>query len=114
MHNVVLSPIDPEKLINDISDRVTQNILTLVKYENKNDQEQEKLLTVQEAASFLNLTVATIYSKVSKGELPVMKKSKRLYFSSLELIAYVKTGRIKTNQEIDREVESYFTNNKKG
>jgi hypothetical protein len=27
MHNLVLSPIDPEKLISSISDRVTANIL---------------------------------------------------------------------------------------
>ena len=52
----------------------------------------EQFLTVQEAAQFLNLTVPTIYSKVSKGELPVMKRSKRLYFSSTELMEYLKEG----------------------
>ena len=31
MHNLVLSPIDPEKLISDISERVTANILKAVK-----------------------------------------------------------------------------------
>lgn len=74
----------------------------------------EQLLTVQEAAQFLNLTVATIYSKVSKGELPVMKRSKRLYFSSTELMEYLKEGRKKSNAEIEQEAESYLSNNKKG
>ena len=72
--------------------------------------EPEKLLTIQEAARFLNLSVPTIYSKVSKGELPVMKRSKRLYFSSTELMAYVKDGRKKSNAEIDAEAESYLSN----
>ena len=68
----------------------------------------EQLLTVQDAAQFLNLTVPTIYSKVSKGELPVMKRSKRLYFSSSELLDYLKAGRKKTNAEIEEEANTYL------
>jgi excisionase family DNA binding protein len=74
----------------------------------------EQLLNVQEAAQFLNLTVPTIYSKVSKGELPVMKRSKRLYFSSTELMEYLKDGRKKSKAEIEQEAEAYFSNNRKG
>ncbi len=69
---------------------------------------QEQLLTIQEAADFLNLTVPTLYSKVSKGELPVMKRSKRLYFSRTELLDYIKQGRKKSNAEIDAAAESYL------
>lgn len=75
-------------------------------------EQPEQLFTVQEAAQFLNLTVPTIYSKVSKGELPVMKRSKRLYFSSIELMAYLKLGRQKTNAEIEQEAEEYLSNKK--
>jgi excisionase family DNA binding protein len=74
----------------------------------------EQLLTIQEAAEFLSLTVPTMYSKVSKGELPVMKRSKRLYFSRTELMKYVKDGRKKSNAEIEAEAEAYLLNNKKG
>lgn len=77
-------------------------------------EQPEQLLTVQEAAQFLNLTVPTIYSKVSKGELPVMKRSKRLYFSSTELMEYLKEGRKKSNAEIEQEAEAYLSNNRKG
>lgn len=62
---------------------------------------------------FLNLTVPTIYSKVSKGELPVMKRSKRLYFSSTELMEYLKEGRKMSNSEIEQQAETYLSNNKK-
>ena len=74
----------------------------------------EQLLTIQEAAEFLSLTVPTMYSKVSKGELPVMKRGKRLYFSRTELMEYVKTGRKKSNAEIEQEAKAYLLNNKKG
>ncbi len=114
MHNVVLSPIDTETLISSISERVTANILKAVRSEQPTTEQPEQLLTVQEAAQFLNLTVPTIYSKVSKGELPVMKRSKRLYFSRTELMEYVKAGRKKSNAEIEQEAEAYLLNNKKG
>ena len=103
MYNLVLSPIDPEKLITDISERVTANILKAVQNNNPKTEQPEQLLTIQEAAQFLNLTVPTIYSKVSKGELPVMKRSKRLYFSRTELLDYLKEGRKKSNAEIEIE-----------
>lgn len=113
MHNFVLSPIDPEKLISSISERVTANILKAVRNEQPTTDQPEQLLTIQEAAEFLSLTVPTMYSKVSKGELPVMKRSKRLYFSRTELLDYLKDGRKKSNAEIEQEAKAYLSNNKK-
>lgn len=74
--------------------------------------QQEQLLTIQEAADFLSLTVPTIYSKVSKGELPVMKRSKRLYFSRTELLNYLKEGRRKPLSETASEAETYCKSKK--
>ena len=84
----------------------------LIEKQEQPTPEPEKLLTVQETAEFLNLTVPTIYSKTCKGELPVMKRGKRLYFSSIDLMEYLKKGRKKSNAEI--EAEAYLSNNKKG
>ena len=114
MHNVVLSPIDPETLISSISERVTANILKAVRNEQPTTDQPEQLLTVQGAAEFLGLTVPTIYSKCSRNEIPFMKRSKRLYFSSTELMEYLKDGRKKSNAEIEQEAEAYLLNNKKG
>ena len=88
--------------------------LIIDKQEQAPTEQPEQLLTVQEAAGFLKLTVPTIYSKVSKGELPVMKRSKRLYFSSTELMEYIKEGRKKSHTEIEQEAKAYLSNNKKG
>ena len=60
----------------------------------------EQLLTIQQAAAYLSLTVPTLYRKVSKGELPAIKQGKRLYFSCIELLEYLKDGRKKSNAEI--------------
>jgi len=77
-------------------------------------EQTDQLLTIQQAAELLSLTVPTLYSKVSKGELPVMKRGKRLYFSRTELLDYIKEGRKKTNAEIEAEAKVYLLNNKKG
>jgi len=88
--------------------------LLIEKQEQLPTDQPEQLLTIQEAAEFLSLTVPTMYSKVSKGELPVMKRSKRLYFSRTELLDYLKHGRKKSNAEIEQEAVAYLLNNKKG
>lgn len=76
--------------------------------------EPEQLLTIKQASEFLSLSVATIYSKVSKNELPYMKRSKRLYFSRTELMDHLKQGRKKSSYEVEQEVEAYLSNKKKG
>lgn len=73
----------------------------------------DKLLSVGEAAEFLNLSSATVYTKVSRGELPFMKRSKRLYFSQSELMDYLKEGRKKTSNELEVEASSYLKSNKR-
>ena len=106
--NVPLSKLEPifKRWIKE-----AQTEIQPVKVESTDQPEQ--LLTIQEAAQFLNLRVPTIYSKVSKSELPFMKRGKRLYFSNIELMEYLKEGRKKSNEEIEREAELYLSNIKK-
>lgn len=75
-------------------------------------EKPEQLFTVEQAAEFLNLSVPTIYAKVSKSELPVMKRGKRLYFSREELLAYLKAGRRKTTRELAEEADNYLQTKK--
>ena len=82
------------------------------KQANTETNNTDELLTVQDTAKFLSLSVPTIYSLISKGELPVMKRSKRCYFSKVELINYLKQGRKKTLVETASEADTYL--NKKG
>ena len=114
MHNVVLSPIDPETLISSISERVTANILKAVRNEQPTTDQPEQLLTIDEVSTLLHLTKSTVYSKVSKNELPgVCKQGKRLYFDRQTIIDWIKQGRKKSNAEIEAEAKAYLSNNKK-
>lgn len=68
--------------------------------ENKNE-----LLNVEQASKLLNLSVATIYSKVCRKEIPVNKKGKRIYFYRHELMKWIKSGRVKTYTEMKKDIE---------
>ena len=81
--------------------------------EKENEPQAEELLTVQGAAKFLSLSVPTIYGLIHKGEIPVMKRSKRCYFSKTELINYLKQGRKKTVLEIAIETDEFLAKNRK-
>jgi excisionase family DNA binding protein len=87
-----------------------ETLLLDIKHNPKEQSQQaetDELLTVQDAAKFLSLSVPTVYGLISKGELPVMKRSKRCYFSKVELIDYLKQGRRKTLAETAIEAERY-------
>ncbi len=81
---------------------------------NESGSDPNKLLNVKQAAKFLNLAVATIYTKTSNHEIPFMKRGKKLYFAQEDLINYLKEGRKKTNEEIQEEAEAYLTSKKGG
>lgn len=74
--------------------------------------ETDELLTVQDTAKFLSLSIPTVYTLISKGELPVMKRSKRCYFSKVELFNYLKQGRKKTLAETASEADQYLKTKK--
>lgn len=77
-----------------------------------NSDVAQHLLTIEEAAAFLHLSKQTLYRKVSKGEIPHMKRSKRLYFSKENLIDYVSAGSVLTNEQLISATADLLTNSK--
>lgn len=75
--------------------------------------EADTLLTIQQAAEFLHLSVPTLYGKVHTREIPFSKQGKRLYFSKAELSDWVKSGRKKTQSEITEEAQQSLTRKRK-
>lgn len=89
------------KLMSKLLDKM-ERIELLLKSITPDSKPDDELLSITEASKFLNLSVATLYSKVSKNEIPVFKKGKRLYFSKSELIAWIASGKILTNEELTK------------
>jgi excisionase family DNA binding protein len=92
-----------------------ENMLLEISHEPRlaGNGKSDDILTVPQTAEFLSLAVPTIYSLISRGDLPAMRRNGRVYFSRADLIGYLKAGRVKTNYEIRAEAAAY-SENKKG
>jgi excisionase family DNA binding protein len=100
--------------ITQLYDKLSRIEQLLIEKNSESIQEADQLLTIQQVSEMLSLSVPTIYGLVSRAEIPCMKKSKRLYFSKEELIAWIKVGRKKTTSEIEAEANAFLLNKKKG
>ena len=89
-----------------------ESLLQKLQFESKQPEHSE-LLTIQQAAEIIKLSVPTIYGLVSRMEIPYSKKGKRLYFSKQELLEWVKAGRKKTNAEIAAAADDYLNNKRR-
>lgn len=91
-------------------DHLESLILGLSKSEqsNRNLDNQGEFFNIQEASEFLTLKVPTLYQKVSRREIPFLKRSKRLYFKREDLIEYLEKGRVKSVSEIQEEADNLF------
>ena len=112
MNDILLTPIRLNELETLIENSVRKVLGEKGTQKSYIESTTDQLLTVPQAAQFLSLAVPTIYSLISKGELPVMKRSKRCYFSKEELVGYLKAGRKKTNIEMETESDTYLSNHK--
>jgi excisionase family DNA binding protein len=63
--------------------------------------ETEKLLDIQGVSELLGLAKATIYSKLSRNELPYMKRGKKVYFKEKEILEYLNRGKVLSNDELE-------------
>ncbi len=86
-----------------------ENLERLILSQNNAPQpEEDKLLTIREAAEILHLSVPTVYGLVQRSEVPVCKRGKRLYFSKQELVSWIMSGRKKTVAETDEETDQFI------
>ncbi|WP_298288101.1 helix-turn-helix domain-containing protein [uncultured Lutibacter sp.] len=89
------------------------DILTISIESAKTAEKKNDLLNIEEAAKFLNLSKSTLYNKVNKREIPHMKQGKRLYFSRMELISYIKSGKVLSDREIEEQTDNFLSNSKR-
>jgi excisionase family DNA binding protein len=110
-------PITFEQLpqaISQLQDKLENIERLLLSQDHTPPPEEDKLLTIREAAEVLHLTVPTVYGLVQRSEVPVSKKGKRLYFSKKELTAWIMSGRKKTISEIEEGTEQYIQSRRNG
>jgi excisionase family DNA binding protein len=70
-------------------DRLEQLLLELL---SAPTEQRDQLLTIQQAAAFLHLTVQTLYGYTHRNAIPFSRRGKRLYFSRADLEHWIKSG----------------------
>jgi|WetSurMetagenome_2_1015567.scaffolds.fasta_scaffold178933_3 excisionase family DNA binding protein len=112
MNDILFSPIS----ISELESLVERTMLKVLDTHNPSKESKEdELLTVAGAAAFLSLSIPTIYSMISKREIPFLKPegTKRVYFLKEDLRNYIKDGRQKTKSQILDEVKNKQLTHKK-
>jgi len=100
------------KSVSELFNKVENIERLLLNKSNEKQPEAEQLLTVQQVAEMLGLTVPTLYGFTQRNEIPFNKKGKRLIFLKQEIIDWVKEGRRKTVKEIAENREQYLIKKK--
>lgn len=77
-------------------------------------QTQKETLNINELAEYTGLSKSTIYKLTCSNGIPHYKKAKHLYFDKAEINNWLKSNRIKTNLDLDKEVSNYVTLKKGG
>ena len=76
-----------------------EELKQLLREELHTKQKEDQLFNIEEASAYLHLAKTTIYNLVSKGIIPYLKRSKKLYFSKIALSAWVREGEKPTQEE---------------
>lgn len=58
-----------------------------------NPRDNDRLLTVPEAAEYLRLARQTLYNMVNRGEIPYLKAGRSLRFRKSDLDRWLSTGK---------------------
>jgi excisionase family DNA binding protein len=99
---------NPFEVIIERLENIERCLIEINSKEATHTPEADTLLTISQAASFLNLAKATLYSKVSRQEIPSAKQGKRLYFSKAELMEWIKSGKKLTSAEIQAATDKHL------
>lgn len=67
------------------------------------------VLNINEVANLTGLSKSTLYKLTCTNQIPHYKQSKHLFFDRVETESWLKSHRIKTADEIDREASTYVT-----
>lgn len=73
----------------------------------------KNVLDVQEAAIYTRLSKQHIYRLTSNKQIPHFKKARKLYFKKSELEDWMLESKVLTEEEVQREAETYTATHKR-
>ena len=102
--------------VNQLNERLVniENLL-LNGQDKKKEAEQDQWLSLDEMIVYdpAKRTKPTWYSMVSRGDVPYHKNGNRLIFLKSEIDEWLKSGKRKSNAEIEAEAEAYLSSQRR-
>ncbi len=93
---------------------INQKVLdSLLKIENSLFN-SKSILNIDEVSEFTGISKSTLYKLTSNREIPHYKKAKHLIFDKTEIEDWLKSNKVYTSEEIEREASTYISLNKMG
>ena len=85
----------------ELQEIIHESVRSAISEQNSQQQSEEpdRILSLKEAAVFLNLAQQTVYGYTSKQVIPFIKKGKKLYFQKSELEKWLLSGNCKDDLE---------------
>jgi excisionase family DNA binding protein len=68
-------------------------------------------MNIEQVASFVGLSKATIYGLTHERSIPHFKTGKRLYFKKSEIVNWITTSKVNTKQELNQLADEYIFKN---
>ena len=101
----ILTTAELDAVLDAAVERALNKFFSTYQFQHKNDEDE--FVNVEGASAFINKAVPTIYDLVNKRLIPHYKRGKQLYFRRSELLAYIESGRRKTQAELAAEAETF-------
>lgn len=85
----------------ELQEIIHESVKSAISEHNSQQQSEvlDRILSLKETATFLNLAQQTVYGFTSKQQIPFIKKGKKLYFRKSELEKWLLEGNVKSDLE---------------
>jgi len=95
-----------EPIIDDCVARAFNKNINEFKFDKQTNNE---VFGVLEVSAYLKISKTTVYKLTMDRQLPHYKSGKRLLFRKEEIDKWINKGKVKTQQEISEEADSYLS-----
>lgn len=89
-------------IANEVSHQISQSHTV-------EQEDPRETIFIADVAVLTGYTQATIYSKVSRGEIPVMSHGRPLTFSKTDILDWIKSGKPSNAEKLAKEKHSKFS-----
>ena len=72
---------------------------------------QKDIFNLDEAATYLSMSKSTLYKLTSKKEIPHYKPNRFIFFERSELDKWIRSAAVKTEDQLNDQVNAYTTAN---